>query len=58
MLPPIAVGEGTFGAVAVAVAEEAIERMDCWVDSIRPMLPYLHLLEAVVAVVAVHQRDH
>lgn len=47
--------EGTF--VAVAVAEEAIERMDCFVDSTGPKLPFPDLPEGVVAVAAgVHHK--
>jgi len=49
-----AVVEGTF--VADGVAEEALERMDCWVDSTQPMLPSPDLPEGVVEGVAVHFR--
>jgi len=42
--------------VAAAVAEEAIERMDCFVDSKEPKLPFPDPPEGVVAAAGVHQK--
>lgn len=41
--------------VAAAVAEEAIERTDCFVDSTEPRLPFPDPPEGVLAAAGVHQ---